>query len=62
MMFAENYRVLSRVTPRFFVLWEGDTGIVNRDEEVLEQAGRPQKERLLLLVKIGLEVVGRHPS
>jgi hypothetical protein len=24
-MFAENDRVLSRVTPRFFALWEGNT-------------------------------------
>ena len=25
LMFAENDRVLSRVTPKFFALWEGDT-------------------------------------
>ena len=25
LMFAENDRVLSRVTPRFFPFWEGDT-------------------------------------
>ena len=41
MRFAENDRVLSRVTPRFFVLWEGDTEVVNRDGEVeLEVVGR----------------------
>ena len=31
LMFEENNRVLSRVTPRLFALWEGDTGVVKID-------------------------------
>jgi hypothetical protein len=36
LMFADNNRVLSRVTPRLFALWEGGhLGVVNCDGEVL---------------------------
>ena len=44
LMFAKNDRVLSRVTSRLFVPWEGDT----------------VEEEQLGLVDIELEVVGRH--
>ena len=59
MMFTEKNRVLSRVTPRFFALWERDTGDVNRDGEVFDQAGHPQEEEQFCLVEVELEVVGR---
>jgi hypothetical protein len=40
-MFAENDRVLSRVTPRFFSLWEGDTvestGMERKSNSVLSR-------------------------
>ena len=36
LMFAENDRVLSRVTPRFFAVWEGDTVELST---VMERAG-----------------------
>jgi hypothetical protein len=42
LMFAENDRVLSRVTPRFFVIWDGDTGVVNFDGEVFQPVGLPR--------------------
>ena len=62
MMFAELNRVLSRVTPRFFALWEGDTVELSTMREVLEQAGLPHEEAQLRLAKVELEVVGQHPS
>ena len=59
MMFAENDRLLSRVTPSLFVLSEGDnSGVVNRDGEVLDWAGLPREEEQLRLVEVELEVVG----
>jgi hypothetical protein len=51
LMFAESDRVLSRVTPRFFALWEGDR-VVNHDGDVLEWAGLPWEEEQLRLVKV----------
>ena len=59
-MFAENNRVLSRVTPRFFALWEGDTVKLSTVMEVLERAGLPREKEQRRLVEV--EVVGRHPS
>lgn len=35
---------MSRVTPRFFALWEGDTGVVNCDGEDFEWAGLPRRK------------------
>ena len=58
LMFSENDRVLSKVMPRFFALWEGD--IV--ELSTLELAGLPRVEEQLRLVEVELEVVGRHPS
>jgi hypothetical protein len=62
LMVTENNRLLSRVTPRFFSLWEGDTGVVNHYGEVFERAGLPWEEEQFCLVDDKLEVVGRHPS
>ena len=63
MMFAENGRVLSRVTPRFFAFCgQRHRGVVKRDGEVLERAGLPREEEQLCLVRVALEVVGRHPN
>ena len=63
LMFAENDRVLSRVTPRFFALWEGDNlQFVICDGEVLERAGLSWEEDQLRFVEVELEVMGRHPS
>jgi hypothetical protein len=55
-------QLLSRVELRFFALWVGDTGVVNRDREVFEWAGLPREEEQFRLVEVELEVVGRHPS
>ena len=60
MMFAENDRVLSRVMPRYVCTLGG--GVVDRDGEVLEPAGLPREEKQFPLVKVELEVVGRHPT
>ena len=64
MMFSENYSVLSRVTPRFFALWEGGghCAVVNCDGEVIEWAGLTGEEEQLCLVEVEIEVVTRHPS
>ena len=58
LMFAENDRLLSRVTPRFFALWEGNTVELST---VMERSLSGQKEQCRL-VEVALEVVGRHPS
>jgi hypothetical protein len=48
LMFAENNRV-SRVTPRLFALWDGDT-VELSTVMVFEQAGLPQEEEHFRLV------------
>ena len=59
MMFAENVRVLSRVTTRFFALREGDTVELSTVmERSLRQTGLPWEEEQSRVVE--LEVVGRH--
>ena len=55
MMFAENNRELSRVTPRFFVLWDGDNMELST---VMEMSWSEQ----LRFVEVELEVMGQHPS
>jgi hypothetical protein len=62
LMFAENYRVLSRVRSRLLALWEGDTVELSTMMEVLERAGFPREEVQLHLVEVKLKVVGRRPS
>ena len=61
LMLVENDRVLSRITPRFLALWEEDTGVVNRDGEIMERAVLPREEEQLRLAEVQLEVVIRHP-
>jgi hypothetical protein len=60
-MFGENDRVLSRVTLRFFALWEGDTlELLTVMERSLSGQAFPGRKSSSVEVK--LEVVGRHPS
>ena len=54
---AENDKVLSRVTSRFFA----HCGVVNGHGEVFEWGGLPLEEEQFCLVEVDLEV-GRHPS
>ena len=60
-MLVENDRVLSRVTPRFFALWEDDSVELSAVMEVFERAGLPREEEQLRLAEVQLEVVIRHP-
>ena len=54
----ENDRVLSRVTPRFVSLWEGDTAEL---PTMMEMSWSSRAEELHL-VEVELEVVGQHQS
>ena len=59
LMFAENDRVLSRVTPRFFALWEGDTVEMSTVMRSLSGAGLPREEEQLHFVSLAREGGGR---
>ena len=57
LMFAENNRVLSRVTARFFALWESDTVELTT---VMERSlsGQAFPGRKSSSIEVELEVVG----
>ena len=63
-MFLEEGQqgVIQGHTKVLCTLGKGHHGVVNRDGEVLEQAGLSGRKCSSILADVELEVVGRHPN